>query len=109
MDAQSHLLSRTIKFGSFDPIPFTPSVSKRVAFQENGGNIQDDNGWILVTRRRDRHKYPQKSVKVQTRAKMIKGLTKTSTPKLIQERANPPRYGNSTMHSPITLNEFMSI
>ena len=50
MDAQSNLLSRTIKFGSFDPIPFTPSVSKRVALQENGGNIQDDEGWILVTR-----------------------------------------------------------
>ena len=39
MDAQSHLLGKTIKFGSFDPIPFTPSVSKRVALQENGGNI----------------------------------------------------------------------
>ena len=34
MDAQSNLLSRTIKFGSFDPIPFTPSISKGVALQK---------------------------------------------------------------------------
>ena len=31
MDAQSHLLGKTIKFGSFDPIPFTLTLSKEVA------------------------------------------------------------------------------
>ena len=50
MDVQSNLLSRTIKFGSFDPIPFTLSIRKWVVLHENGGNIQDDNGWILVIR-----------------------------------------------------------
>ena len=86
-----------------------PSISKGVALQKNRGNIQDDNGWILVTCRRGRKKYPQNSVKVPTRVKMIKGSTKTSTPKLIQERANPLRHRNSTIHRPITLNEFMLI
>ena len=40
---------------------------------------------------------------------MIKGLTKMLTLKLIQERENPPRHRNLTMHRPITLNEFVPI